>query len=606
VSFFDVSNREVIQKTGEWYRIDGLPRRSWTGPQLDDLAKRMTAALKRPGGTMALRPHQALALHDIGIYNGAICVMAVGTGKTLVTLMAYGMVEPEPLRVLLLTKAALIRKTQDDFADLNTHWLAPRGVNIASYESLGRESGAFFLEKECRPDFLILDECHMAKNKKAGVTKRLIRYMKDNPTTRVVDLSGTFFKASLRDAAHLITWALKNGAPVPFDANEVDKWSDAIDASSRVNPMSRHRPGALLEWATPEDWAVAEGDPLTAARRGFQRRMRETPGVIATGEEQVACSLNIIGHEFTPNAATEANFAHLRATWQTPDEWQLFQAMEVWACARQLSLGFHYVWDPRPPEEWQVRRKLWEQFVRDTLKKQKKVWMPVEGLSHKEALILDTPAQVARACRVGALTGDDGVCAAWDAIKPSFTPNSKAIWHDDTALNICTKWAKSHHGIIWTEHSFFARELSRRTGLDYYGRDGLTPDGRSLDPVAASVLAGTTKPHAIICSIKANATGRNLQGWNDNLITSIPTEASIWEQLLGRTHRSGQQADEVNVTTLFGCFEHIDGWNKAIELAQALQDTEGTSQKVLMATKVVPPVEFKPGPRWQKTIDERD
>jgi hypothetical protein len=366
--------------------------------------------------------------------------------------------------------------------------------------------------------------------------------------------------------------------------------------------MTRYKPGALLEWATPDDWS--EG-PLVAARKGFQRRLRETPGVIATGDEQVACSLNILGHEFTPNQATEDNFVKLRASWQKPEGWQMYQAMEVWATARQLALGLHYEWIPAPPEEWQVRRKTWDKFVRDTLKLSKKVYVPTEqdGLSHMEEMILDTPAQVARAARLGLLV-DEGVCAEWDKIKPSFIPNPVPVWHDDTVLNICAKWSKSHQGIIWTEHSFFARELARRTGLTYYGRDGKDKDGNSLDTLAAAVLSHKEKPRAIICSIKANATGRNLQGWNDNLITSIPTEAAIWEQLLGRTHRSGQQADEVNVTTLFGCWEHRDGWQKAVELAQALQDTEGTSQKLLMATCVVPPLDFKDGPRWTKTVDE--
>src|SRR5581483_9795325 len=119
-----------------------------------------------------------------------------------------------------------------------------------------------------------------------------------------------------------------------------------------------------------------------------------------------------------------------------------------------------------------------------------------------------------------------------------------------------------------------------------------------------SVLTGREKPRPIIASIKANSAGRNLQGWTQNLISSIPTEAAVWEQLLGRTHRDGQQADEVQVNTLFGCFEHIDGWRKAVELAEATQDTEGSSQKLLMATCVVPPVDFLPGPRWTKTAEE--
>lgn len=722
--------QEEVKATLEFHRIANLPRRSMLAEELEALRVRLTDALRRPGGTMSLRVKQAHALAEIGLYGGLVGVMRVGSGKTLVTLLAPAMLHPEPRRPLLVTKASLVEKTKQDFARMKEHWLLPTNMQYVSYEFLGRVSGSDFLEKTCRPDMLILDECHLAKNKKAGVTRRLARYMADNPKTKVVDLSGTFFKASLKDAAHLIRWALKDAAPVPVHETEVDAWADALDAASRVNPLQRHKPGALLTLATPEDWQPRkEGEhvtPIIAARRGFQRRLIETPGVVATGDEQVACSLDIIGKRFDPNAATEANFAHLRRTWRTPDDWQLMQAVEVWACARQLALGFHYTWleaarwkawlqetlqnesnrispiaktilrafahtsvneteissvlahlkgrgtEPsgtdtrsrqpnisgsstssegsatfagneglvkrlstlitttglgryvassaprviglsecleilskafpqlfdtlkaaeraaRPPEEWRVARKIWNQFVRETLKNSRK---------------LDTPYQVELACKEGAL--DATAFNGWNEVRSSFTPRSSAVWHDDTAILICQQWSERNDGIVWSEHSEFARELSRRSKLPYFGRDGLDANGQDLNVVAHEVLTGKRKPFPLIASIKANSTGRNLQGWSENLITSIPTEASVWEQLLGRTHRDGQEADEVHVTTLFGCFEHIDGWLKAVELAEATQDTEGSSQKLCMATCTVPAVAFLPGPRWQRTPPEKE
>ena len=594
---------ESVSRSGDFLRIAAIRRRTLSDQDLEYIRAELTAGLRRPGGKMELRPKQAQFLHDIGINNGGVGVIRVGGGKTLCSLLAPAMLSPEPRRPRLVTKAALIDKTKSDRDELRKHWLLPAGLDMISYEVLGRISGAKYLEEQKQPDLIILDEAHLAKNLKAGVTKRLVRYIKERPDTRVVVMSGTLFKASLKDAAHLITWALKMSAPVPSSKEEIEQWANALDADSRVNVFSRVKPGALMDFVGPEDWADG-ANTVTAARRGFQRRLVESPGVVATGGDQVACSLNIHGTEFTPNAATEANFVKLRTTWQTPDDWELMQAVEVWACARQLAVGMNYIWDPRPPDEWRNRRKAWAKFVRETLKANKRVTMPRKGEElFGERLVLDTPAQVANAARAGVLH-DDGLFAAWEAVRPTFTPNTKAVWHDDTVLNICQEWAEKTPGIVWTEHSFFAKELSRRTGLTYFGRDGKDAQGNSLDPLALRVLNGEEKPRAIICSIKANATGRNLQGWNENLISSIPTEAALWEQMLGRTHRDGQRSDEVNVRTLFGCHEHIDGWHKALELAQAVQDTEGSSQKLLMATCTVPPVEYKQGLRWQKTSDE--
>ena len=46
----------------------------------------------------------------------------------------------------------------------------------------------------------------------------------------------------------------------------------------------------------------------------------------------------------------------LATGWRTPDDWDLMMATEVWRVANELALGLHYVWDPRPPEEWRNAR----------------------------------------------------------------------------------------------------------------------------------------------------------------------------------------------------------------------------------------------------------
>lgn len=321
-----------------------------------------------------------------------------------------------------------------------------------------------------------------------------------------------------------------------------------------------------------------QDDDLTRARQAFQRRLLQTEGVVATPGDSVACSLYVSAVEYTPNQVTEDNFATLRSKWETPDGWAMSEAMAIWRCARELALGLHYVWDPRPPDEWLNARRTWAQFVRETLRYSK---------------TLDTELQVANACRANALGRQE--LDNWARVRPTFTPTPKALWHDDTALQACQAWLDRHGGIVWCEHTFFAEELSRRTKVPYYGAGGLDRQRRSIEDASGPIIA----------SVAANSTGRNLQRWSANLVTSCPSTATIWEQMIGRTHRDGQTADEVTVDVLFGCWEHADGMTKARAAAQMAQDMLGQPQKLLLADLEWPgdfEVARRTGPRWSRVI----
>ena len=57
----------------------------------------------------------------------------------------------------------------------------------------------------------------------------------------------------------------------------------------------------------------------------------------------------------------------------------------------------------------------------------------------------------------------------------------------------------------------------------------------------------------------------------------------MWQQMIGRTHRPGQQADEVEVEVLLGCLEHVNAWRRARTAAEAVRDTTGADSKLLIA-----------------------
>jgi hypothetical protein len=327
-----------VEHTAEFQRVASLSRRVWSAEDLLSLASSLTEILRTPGGEMTLKPAQALALHDAGTERGLFGPLGVGEGKTLITLLLPAVLGAE--RAMLLLPGGLVEKTQRERLALSRHWRIPNTLRVFSYDMLGRV-GAVDELANYEPDAIICDEVHRLKNKRAAVTRRVARYMHDRPRTMFCGVSGTVMDKSLKDFAHILLWSLKLGAPIPTSNEEIEEWAEALDHG--VDPLSRRNPGALIELCNQPE--LAEHEPHIAVRHGFRRRLTETPGVVATiGEgEHVDCSIYVRAILHKVSAVTEANFAKLRAEWQTPDDWELTAATDIWRHAQELALGFHYV-----------------------------------------------------------------------------------------------------------------------------------------------------------------------------------------------------------------------------------------------------------------------
>jgi hypothetical protein len=225
----------AVQLTRELTRIVNLPRRTWDeqDPETIRFAAELSALIRRPGGTMTLRPVQAMALLDAGTLNGLVGPIQVGGGKTLISGLVPWIMKGIR-RPLLITRANLLQKTEREFRELAVHWPIPNFIRKVSYESLGRANHATLLQ-DYQPDLIICDEAHKLKNPKAAVTRRVARYMGEVPGTRFVAISGTLTHRSIRDYAHLVIWALKSqNAPVPTTFSEIEEWGEAIDEKPNV------------------------------------------------------------------------------------------------------------------------------------------------------------------------------------------------------------------------------------------------------------------------------------------------------------------------------------------------------------------------------------
>jgi hypothetical protein len=562
--FQQAAGVSVVRLNDELRRIERLPRRLWES-YAERLADELTEILKAPAGTMRLRPLQAVALAEIGDGGGLFGPLRVGSGKTLITLLAPVVAFAE--RPLLIVPASLVGKTRRDETLLRVHWRLPEWIRVVSYEWLGRAQAAAALE-EYNPDLVIADEVHRLKNPRAAVTRRVRRFMSTHPDTRFVGMSGTITKRSILDFAHVLRWTHAE-PPLPGNHTDLELWADALD--ERKGQLRRADPGALLVFCNDAERAH---EPRKAARLGFRRRLVETPGVVASKETPIDASLVVRALEPKPTPALEAAFERLRYTWETPDGWPIADGLAMFRHARELALGFYYVWNPRPPGNWLDARRAWSAYVRQVL-------------SHSRTI--DSELQVRQR--------DEHVdeCRAWLAVRDTFEPRTEPRWIDESVIDYCAAWAKSNGGIVWVEHVCFGGALSQASGLPYFGRKGLDARGNMIEAHVGPMIA----------SIASNSTGRNLQAWSSNLITSMPANGMQTEQLFGRTHRDGQLADEVRFDVLTTCAEHVGAFWQARRDADFVFDATGSPQKLLLADHDMPTatsIALRSGALWDKQL----
>ncbi len=542
-----------VLRSKDFRRIEQLPRRHWE-ENAESYIDPLTDALKTPEGSMRLRMVQAAALTEIGLNQGLFAPIGVGHGKTLISLLTPHLLDCE--RPLLLVPAQLRIATVSKYCrELSKHWQIPEsfcdGSAVVSYGVLSTKNGKHILD-ERQPDLIICDEVHYLKAARAARTKRFLRYMRANPKTRFVGMSGTVTKKSIREYWHLIKLALPDGCPLPLRWPEMSDWANALDEN--VRPEMRTGPGALRflcsENETPRD--------------GYRRRLTQTPGVIATSESELGTSLVIIKKRpATPSKIRKA-LERLRCEWVTPGGEDVSDTLDYYRKARELAFGYYYrwVWDPSvspsQKETWLHTRSEWRRLVRKQSRK---------PATDTELLVWNAYAQ-------GHLTEDSILFWEWKEAKQTTPPpKTEPVWFCDSVLKGITLGKEPC--LVWVDSKALAKKLVSIYDLPYYGA-GQNDTKRLLSHIDNK--AG----HAIV-SIKAHGTGKNLQTYSESLVLTPPGSGATWEQLLGRLHRPGQNADQVT----FRVWTHTPELNASFEqsLADAsyIETTLGSKQKLSYA-----------------------
>lgn len=537
--------RSPPQRTPEFRRIHAIPRRpaEYDPAELEQIVETMTELLRRDGGTMRLRPIQAVALLEMSIQKGAYLPIRVGGGKTLTSLLAATVLNAK--RPLLIVPAKLQEKTRRAWQALSRHWRIWPGILIRSYEWLTREENANFL-LEWKPDLIVLDESHKAKDRRRSRARRLQRYRDAFPECDFVAMTGTGSKRSILDYAHVLSWCIRGPTyPLPTTRDELESWSRVLDAGQDGDP------GALSIFC----------DRGESVREGFRRRLAETFGIVTTRESEV--EIPIVASILRPEVPREINeeLAKMRVTWERPDGSAFKLATTMWRHARELALGFWYTWDPWPPPEWYLPRQAWGRACREILTRSRRP--------------LDTELQVVRAIDAGHYPEYVETLQQWRAVRDTFEPTTKPVWISDYFLDVVARdAAHAKPTIYWVEHKAFGYALAKRINAPYYHRDAKTDERRSI----------LDHPHDshMIASAASIGEGFDLEYMHRMFFCFAPTSGLWIEQAVARAHRPGCLADEIDLTIVQACDEHVTATETMLSDAHYLQETQG-QQKILMA-----------------------
>jgi hypothetical protein len=567
-------------------RICNLPRDPrQPDDALDQLQARWTRRFGRGSSERTLRPVQALALDVMAREGGFVGAVGVGFGKTLIGLLASRAIDLSPrfetsvgkYDTVYFAPASNLDTVRLERDKQQSHFEVDRHTYLESYTRLSQPHEGPELLPRRDPDVIVLDEVHKVANRNSTRTARLLDYLDANPETHVVAMSGTLTNHSIDDYGHILEYALgPDSTPLPTTFELIQTWQRILDPSSSRRD---HPEGYDWDRFQPLEDRFGDGRNLQAvapvsrrkdhAREAYLERFQTTPGVVKTSKSALKASLRVDArpHLDIPEAVADA-LDDVDETWLLPDGEEIDDQLSFHRAQRQVLAGFYYRWDwsvePYNGEidrEWLYARREWNQAER---------FLVDEGPPD-----IDSPYFARQAAENGTLDDRPEIMRRWHqwqehCDKPE--PPTERIWLDDYLVDAAISAAETaaRPSIIWYQWRGWAKRLESK-GVDVYWPDG----GRSPEE--------DTTSQVVACSISSHARGMNLQHFGHNVVAVPPGGGTRWEQLLGRTHRPGQQADTVRCTVFLHHDVYVDAMERATENARFTRDTEGSRQKLLLA-----------------------
>jgi len=317
----------------------------------------------------------------------------------------------------------------------------------------------------------------------------------------------------------------------------------------------------MLEFAQGEGFSFDLDDTVEhkryVVRAALQNRIFTTPGVLGTEEASVGTPLHITQVRGVPTPPEiQYQIDTLEIGGVTPDgEDIILEDAQKARIGKTLSLGFftRWAWEQigGRNEDWLMARKVWGRELRRELKERADVGYDSPALVREaiRKVCIETPED---------LPGPDiyPAYAGWMPLETAPEPPTLSMWADPFAFIWLSEWlsAQTKPTIVWYESTAVGEALAA-IGLKVYGAGTLKP-----------VYAG----QHVACSIKVHGTGKNLQDWSSNIVLEPPSSNKTWEQLIGRTHRKGQEAERVDMYVL----QHTDPYETCF--LSALRDADYT------------------------------
>jgi len=584
--------RRTQKAPTEMDRVLGLPL-------VADRGEDERAAVREafPGKTINLRDVQCdaiLSLLEVGTLFGPI---GVGHGKTLITLLAGKVLGSERNMILVPPEVAnqlvkrdipmAMREFQLEMNYCSLYRMSKQersNVDFSNYDciifpySLLSVVDTYDLLERICPDLVCADECHMLRNSDSARTKRLMSYLAKSPEVPFVCLSGTITKRSIFDYRHLIKRCLGEGSPLPDSYATLSDWNSFLGVRQYEEESQRLTKAEVNSFRPMRDWYMNNyGGRVEHSRESyrevFSARLRTTPGVVQTSNQSVDASLRINnswGLDWkVPNAVAEA-ILDAEASWTTPNGDELEDAMHLAALKAQLCSGFYYKLEwPEGTPDWVLE----QHEKHNTFKSAMRKWLK-RGVRKG----CDTPMLV-----YNALGRRDSYVAPlqeeydlWKEAILGEVPDrlQSAVWLDGWKIRMAESWLDENDGIVWYLWDVMGKALAQAIpGAQY------CPAGCDITSFDAP---------KVIASINAHHVGKNLQHHYKQLVLEVPRSGSVWEQLLGRTHRQGQLEDTVYVDVAAGVEFEFDRLGLAYLDSQYIEQTGFGLQKMSIADFSVP------------------
>lgn len=540
-------------------RVLALPRVQSIGQDALDYAE----TLRLPGATWHLKIPQAEALYTIHRFGGAVLAMSVGSGKTAVAWLA-GRAAGARTVVVLMRKSderswaieIAKYKSQFDPGDCKIH--------VVPYSQLSNPNFSKIL-LDIGPDLIVADEAQNLLGESARA-RRFWSYMRANPATTFVAMSGTIIKDSVANAAGLSELALGVRSPLPHtDTVHLETWQQVLDP--RGMATTDQRAWFHSRVVVPMGVDANEMTALDSARLAAGRRFVQSQGVVFSAEASTDVPLTLERvHVPAPQALVDL-MAQVRETKMTPDGEDLIATdMQLAVTLRMIATGFYnrWAWEQVPggrDEEWLSLRGAWNRSLWGELSKNHRTGYD------SEKLVTDQILQEALADEslVNRSTLHFNLWR-WLEVAHRPAPPSVPVWVDTYLVDYVLDKYRDEPVIFWYDHKAMEQEFTRR-GVPVYGQ------GTFLEGPARQVAA----------SIRVHGTGRNLQEWNHGVVMETMTDGLAWEQLLGRMHRQGQERP-VKYDLLVPHPVVAKALAAAVENAKFIQSMQMTPQKLLTAT----------------------